>query len=154
MGRHFCKEDSSVPIPSVEVVVGSEVAVEGECGVYRRERVHRLEYNEDKLVKVKVFLGDDGVADTLHPSRIVRLPASLGLDIFVAGATPVTVTGILPPGRDPDWSIECAELVAGYLTPAQRLDREGSAGGGSSCTTPPCCIRWRQEPPIVFLFVI
>ena len=65
MGRHFCREGSCVPIPSAEVVVGSVLAVEGECGVYHRARVDRLEYNEDKLVKVKVFLVDDGFADTL-----------------------------------------------------------------------------------------
>jgi len=127
MGRHFCRKESCVPISHQELVLGLFVAVEGDEGVYHRARVVSLEYKEcqeDKLIKVKLFLVDEGVAGSFHPSRISRLPVSLGLDSFVAGATPVTVTGILPPDKDPDWSLECAELVSGYLTPVQRIARE------------------------------
>ena len=76
---------------------------------------------------MKFFLFDEGIAGSFHPSRIDKLPESLGL--FVAGATPVIVTGILPPDKYPDWSTECAVLVAGYLTPVQRIDREGVRSG-------------------------
>ena len=128
MATHFCRKESCVQLSPELIEVGDVVAVEGDDEVYHRARVLGLECKEykevDKLVRVKVFLVDEGIAESFHPSRIYKIPESLGLDTFVAGATPVTVTGILPPDNDPDWSSDCAELVASYLTPVQRIDRE------------------------------
>ena len=126
--QHFCMKESCVSL-SPELI--GVVAVDGDDKVYHRTSLLELECKEykdiDKVTKVKFFLFDEGIAGSFHPSRIYKLPESLGL--FVAGATPVMVTGILPPDKYPDWSTECAVLVAGYLTPVQRIDREGVRSG-------------------------
>ena len=108
MARHFSTSESRRPLESVKLY--TLIAAADENCVYQRARVLELLTKEEgeegeQIVKVKVFMVDKGLEETVQPSDLASLPAELSVAEFPPCATRLVVAGVVPGDRDNSWGV-------------------------------------------------
>ena len=127
MAKHFSKSESRRHLESVSLDT-LIAAADMEC-VYQRARVLELITKEvgdeqEKIVKVKVFMIDKGLEQTVSLSDLASLPAELGVTEFPPCARRLVVSGAVPDERDTHWGVSTTMSLHAMMDLERHQERD------------------------------